>query len=47
MFSAYASSSIALSSAYVPVDSPGARMNVGEPTLSRTRSYTVSRFGHA
>src|SRR5437763_13405161 len=47
MFSAYASSSIALSSAKVPVDSPGARMNVGEPTLRRLRSYVVSTFGQA
>jgi hypothetical protein len=31
----------------VPLDSPGARMKVGEPTFSRTRSYTVSQLGEA
>jgi hypothetical protein len=45
MPSATASSSIALSSAKLPVDSPGARMNVGDPTFIRTSSWSVSMFG--
>src|SRR5256885_3427520 len=46
MPSSCASSSIADSRAKLPLDSPGARMNVGVPMSRRTRRCLVSTFSH-
>ena len=45
MFSAYASSSIADSSAYMPGFSPGARMKVGLGRSSSTARCATRTFG--